>query len=117
MGSGLVNEESVKLEHTVVLLIIAGVAIHFFSKYSAVSVDMAAFAVFAAMCYAGYLAFKAAQEIVFAIEERKKTAYETLNSYSYVINEHHISPVAFKNNFELSEYKKTKYTKNLKMAS
>ena len=117
MGSGLVNEESIKFEHTIVLLVIAGMAVHFFAKYSAVSVDMAAFIVFAAMCYAGYLTFKTAQEIVAAVDERKKAAYELLKTSSYMVPEHHISPVAFKSNSEFSQYKRAKYSKNLKMAS
>ena len=106
MGSGFVNEEATKVEHSIVLLVIAAVVIHVFSKYAVVTIDTTAFAVFAAMCFAGYFALKTAQEIVASIEERKQAAYETLKAEAFIV-----SPAALKNHSRYSKYSTSTYSK------
>ncbi len=104
MGSGLVNEESAKVEHAIILAIAAGVIIHIFSNYSVVNLDAVAFVIFAAMCFAGYMALKTAQEIVMMIEEHRQRAYETLKTSSYLNQNRDIAPVAFQNNTKNLKY-------------
>ncbi len=104
MGSGLVNEESVKVEHSIVLLVAAGVLIHFLAKYSVVNLDAMAFIVFAAMCFAGFMALKTAQEIIIMFTEHKQAVYETLKENSYITRNRNIVPVAFQNSTEHSKY-------------
>lgn len=116
MGAVLVDEEAIKFEHTIVLSVILCMVLYFFSKYSSVSVDAAAFIVFIAMCYAGYLAMKTAKEIITILEENKYSAYESLKTDSYMIKEPHISPMAFKTNLEFPKYNSSKFSKSVKIA-
>ena len=109
MGAGLVCEEYSKAEHVIVFLVLAGITIQVFAKYALISVDLTSFAIFAAMCFAGYFALKSAQEIVLAIEERKKSSLYALKADMLIIN-----PAIFSKS---SKYTTSTYSKNLTMAS
>ena len=103
MGTGL-NEELLKVEHTFMLLVTAGITVHLVSKYTAFSADIMTFSIFGIMCIAGYFALKSAKELISSIEE-KKMAYEAMEARTHLT----IRPSAFCNKAEITKYATSVY--------
>ena len=98
MGTGILNEEFTKVEHTIVFCVISAVGFQVFSKYATVSLDITAFVIFAAMCFAGYFALKTAQDIMLLLENRKQAAYEAVKADMLLI-----SPASLSRNSRFSK--------------
>ena len=101
MGTGLFNEDAAKVEHSIIFLVVTGVAIHFFAKYASVSLDLTSFMVFAGMCFAGYFTLKTAKDILNMIEDRKQAAYEAVKADMMIV-----SPAIFSKTSKHSTFSK-----------